>query len=64
MGVFASNSRALAGKPNTPDHLIIDSIHLKAHGTAATPLNNGAAPRRIGHTRGGLDFNLYAVCDG
>jgi hypothetical protein len=42
---------------------MIDATHLKAHRTAAKPLKKGPVPRRIGHTKGGLNFKLHAVCD-
>ena len=51
MGVFSRIFLALAGEADTPDRLIIDSTHLKAHRTAASLLKRGllhaasAAPR-------------------
>jgi transposase len=51
MGVFSRIFHALAGEADTPDRLIIDSTHLKAHRTAASLLKRGllhaasAAPR-------------------
>lgn len=41
---------------------MIDAPHLKAHRTAAS-CSNGALPRRIGRTKGGLNSKLHTVCD-
>ena len=43
---------------------MIDSTHLKAHRTAASLANKGAASRCIGRTKGGLNSKLHALCDG
>ncbi|MGK6318816.1 transposase [Sphingomonas sp. DT-204] len=37
--------------------------HLEAHRTAASLLKNGALPRCIGRSRGGLTTKLQTVCD-
>ena len=44
MGVFNRIFAALAGKAGTPDRLMIDATHLKAHRTAASLLKKGAFP--------------------
>jgi hypothetical protein len=43
---------------------MIDSMHLKAHRTAASLLKRRDSPRLIGRTKGGLNAKLHAVCDG
>jgi transposase len=64
MGVFNRIFAELAWKAGTPDRLMIDATHLKAHRTAASLLKKGDVPRRIGRTKGGLNSKLHAVCDG
>lgn len=44
MGVFNRIFRALAGERGTPDRLMIDATHLKAHRTAASLLKKGLFP--------------------
>jgi putative transposase len=44
MGVFNRIFRALAGEHATPDRLMIDATHLKAHRTAASLLKKGLYP--------------------
>jgi len=44
MGVFNRIFEALAGKAGTPDRLMIDATHLKAHRTAASLLKKGLFP--------------------
>ena len=44
MGVFNRIFRALAGAHGTPDRLMIDATHLKAHRTAASLLKKGMFP--------------------
>jgi len=44
MGVFDRIFAALAGAAGEPDRLIIDSMHLKAHRTAASLLKRGRFP--------------------
>ena len=44
LGVFNSIFRALAGERGTPDRLMIDATHLKAHRTAASLLKKGLFP--------------------
>lgn len=44
MGVFNRIFRALAGEQGTPDRLMIDATHLKAHRTAASLLKKGLYP--------------------
>ena len=63
-GVFERIFAALAGQTGAPDRLMIDTTHLKAHCTAASLRQEGAAPRCIGRTKGGLNSKLHAVCDG
>jgi transposase len=72
-GVFARIFAALAAEGDTPERLMIDATHLKAHRTAASLLQKSptaakdtsvAAPRCIGRTKGGLNSKLHAVCDG
>ena len=43
-GVFNRIFAALAGKAGTPDRLMIDATHLKAHRTAASLLKKGIFP--------------------
>ncbi|WP_234886656.1 IS5 family transposase, partial [Sinorhizobium saheli] len=64
MGVFNRIFEALAGKAGTPDRLMIDATHLKAHRTAASLLKKGLFSRCIGRTKGGLNSKLHAVTDG
>ena len=44
MGVFARIFASLAGERGTPDQLMIDATHLKAHRTAASLLEKGMFP--------------------
>jgi transposase len=44
LGVFNRIFRALAGEQGTPDRLMIDATHLKAHRTAASLLKKGLFP--------------------
>jgi transposase len=44
MGVFNRIFAALSGKAGTPDRLMIDATHLKAHRTAASLLKKGIFP--------------------
>jgi len=44
MGVFDQIFESLAGQAGSPDRLIIDSTHLKAHRTAASLLKKGLFP--------------------
>ena len=44
MGVFNRIFAELAGKAGTPDRLMIDATHLKAHRTAASLLKKGMSP--------------------
>ncbi len=44
MGVFDRIFAALAGEAGTPDRLIVDATHLKAHRTAASLLERGRFP--------------------
>ncbi|WP_412050745.1 IS5 family transposase [Hoeflea sp. Naph1] len=64
LGVFNRILAELAGMAGTPDQVMIDATHLKAHRTAASLLKKGLFPRRIGRTKGGLNSKLHAVCDG
>jgi putative transposase len=52
-GVFARIFAALAGAAGSPDRLIIDSTHLKAHRTAASLLKRGRLPASSGAPREG-----------
>ena len=53
MGVFDRIFANLAGKAGTPDRLIIDSTHLKAHRTAASLLKKGLFPAVLGAQKAG-----------
>ncbi len=53
MGVFDRIFANLAGQAGTPDRLIIDSTHLKAHRTAASLLKKGLFPAVLGARRAG-----------
>ena len=44
LGVFNKIFAALAAKSGTPDQLMIDATHLKAHRTAASLLKKGLYP--------------------
>ena len=44
LGVFNRIFVELAGKEETPERLMIDATHLKAHRTAATLLKKGMFP--------------------
>ena len=44
MGIFNRIFAELAGKAATPDQLMIDATHLKAHRTAASLLKKGMFP--------------------
>ena len=51
MGVFNRIFAALAAKGGTPDRLMIDATHLKAHRTAASLLKKGMFPDVSGAPR-------------
>lgn len=51
LGVFNRIFAELAAKGGTPDQLMIDATHLKAHRAAASLLKRGST-RRIGRTKG------------
>ncbi len=53
MGVFDRIFANLAGQAGTPDGLIIDSTHLKAHRTAASLLKKGLFPDVLDARRAG-----------
>jgi transposase len=44
LGVFNRIFAALAGKKGTPERVMIDATHLKAHRTAASLLKKGLFP--------------------
>ena len=48
MGVFNRIFTELAAKAGTPERLMIDATHLKAHRTAARLLNKGLFPAVLG----------------
>ncbi len=52
LGVFNRIFAALAAKGGTPDQLMIDATHLKAHRTAASLLKKGVFPDVSGAPRG------------
>ena len=58
VGVFDRIFAHLVSDDGPPDRLMIDSTHLKVHRTAASLKNGGMFPRRIGHTKGGLNSKL------
>ena len=65
-GSFAGPDRIfanLAAESGPPDRVMIDSTHLKAHGTAASLLKRGFTPSHRPH-EGGLNSKLHGVCDG
>ncbi|MFD2136724.1 transposase [Novosphingobium resinovorum] len=62
LSVFNKIFAALSAK-GKPDQLVIDATHLKAHRAAASVLKRGCS-RRIGGTKGSLNSELHAVCDG
>ena len=62
--IFPRIFTELAGKAGTPDRLMIDATHRKAHRTAASLRKKGMFPRCIGRTKGGLNSKLHAVCEG
>jgi hypothetical protein len=51
--VFNKIFAALAAKGGTPDRLMIDAIHLKAHRTAASLLKKGLFPDVSGAPKAG-----------
>ena len=53
LGVFAHIFSALAVKAGTPDRLMIDATHLKAHRTAASLLKRGLLHDASGGPRAG-----------
>jgi transposase len=63
MGVFDRIFGGLVAGSDEPDIVMIDATHLKTHRTAASLLKKGAAPHRIGRTKGGLNPKLHALFD-
>jgi transposase len=53
LGVFNKIFAALAARGGTPDRLMIDATHLKAHRTAASLLKKGLFPDVSGAPRAG-----------
>ena len=53
LGVFNRIFAELAGKGGTPDRLMIDATHLKAHRTAASLLKKGLFPDVSGGPKAG-----------
>ena len=53
MGVFDRIFAALAAEAGTPDRLIVDATHLKAHRTAASLLKGGLFPAASDARRAG-----------
>jgi len=53
MGVFNKIFAGLAAKGGTPDRLMIDATHLKAHRTAASLLKKGLFPDVSGAPKAG-----------
>ena len=51
MGVFDRIFAALSAEGGPPERLMIDSTHLKAHRTAASPLKRGLFPAVSGEPR-------------
>jgi transposase len=51
LGVFARIFAALAGQADTPERLMIDATHLKAHRTAASLLQKGLFPAVSGEPK-------------
>lgn len=60
MDVFNRISVELANKPGEPERIMIDAMHLKAHGTAASLLKRGgSSPQYRTHRR---RLELEAAC--
>jgi transposase len=53
LGVFDRIFTALAGEGGTPEEIMIDSTHLKAHRTAASLLKKGMFPAVSGAPKAG-----------
>jgi len=51
MGVFDRIFKALSREPETPERLMIDATHLKAHRTAASLLKKGMFPAVSGERK-------------
>jgi len=65
-GSFAGFDRIfanLAAESGTPDRVMVDSTHLKAHRTAASLVKKGDSPCLIPRTKGGLNSKLHVVCE-
>ncbi|MCW2349282.1 transposase [Sphingobium sp. B11D3D] len=64
LGVFNRIFAELAAKAGKPDRIMIDTTHLKAHRTAASPLKGGGSfPIYRTHQRRS-ELEAPAVCDG
>ena len=61
--VFQRIFDVLANQGPNPQHIMIDTTHVKAHCTAAG-VRQKKGGRRVGRTAGGLHSRLHAVCDG
>jgi hypothetical protein len=62
--MFSKIFPAQAARGGKPGQLTMDATHLKADLTAASLLEQGNVPRRIGRSKGGLNSKSHAVCDG
>lgn len=58
----AGRDAALADDKPKPGRIMIDTMHLKAHRTAASPLKRDCS-RRIGRTKGRLNSKLHTASD-
>jgi hypothetical protein len=58
--VSSTESSPAAASSGPPERVMIDSMHLKAHQTAASLLKKADS---LGGTNGGLYSKLHAVCD-
>lgn len=64
LGVLNKIFAALAAKGGSPDRLMNDATHLKAHKDRRQSAQKWAVSRHIGRIKGGLNSKLHAVCDG
>ncbi len=62
-GIWQATFYALAAAGGPPAEVLLDSTHVKAHGSAAGG-KGGPCRQAIGGSRGGRNTKVHALCDG
>ena len=62
-GIFTRMMAGLAAEHGEEKTMMIDATYLEAHRTAISMVAQKGQGRLIGHTKGGSNTKLYAICD-